>query len=239
MGLGAVDYAVHGPYKSKRVVVTDIDEERLSRAARLIRPEDAKEDGVELIYINTRDAADPVEAIKAANDGEGYDEAFVFAAIPGLIEQADDLLGTDGCLNFFAGPTKNDFKAPFNFYNVHYERTHIVGTSGGSTGDMLESLQLSQEGRINPSYMVTHIGGLDAAPDTILNLTSIPGGKKVIYPHISMPLTAISDFKELGKTNPLFSSLDTICEKNHGVWSGEAETCLLNYFGEEDEARQE
>lgn len=64
--------------------------------------------------------------------GKGYDETFVFAPVKSLIEMADHLLGNDGCLNFFAGPTDNEFSANFNFYNVHYESTHICGTSGGS-----------------------------------------------------------------------------------------------------------
>ncbi|MCV5232194.1 L-sorbose 1-phosphate reductase, partial [Escherichia coli] len=88
-----------------------------------------------------------------------------------------------GCLNFFAGPTDKNFKVPFNFYNVHYESTHIVGTSGGSTGDMVESIDLSSQGKINPSFMITHVGGLQAAPHTLLNQLDIPGGKKLIYPH--------------------------------------------------------
>ncbi len=36
--------------------------------------------------------------------------------------------------NFFAGPTDKNFKVPFNFYNVHYNSTHVVGTSGGLNG---------------------------------------------------------------------------------------------------------
>ena len=64
---------------------------------------------------------------------------------------------------------------------------------------MLESLKLSEEGKINPSYMITHIGGINAAPDTILNLPKIPGGKKLIYPHIKMELTAIEDFEKIMK----------------------------------------
>ena len=42
--------------------------------------------------------------------------------------------------------------------------------------------------------MVTHIGGLNAVVDTVLNLPQIPGGKKLIYNHIDLPLTAIDDF---------------------------------------------
>lgn len=231
MGLGAIDYAINGPYHSKRVVVVDIDEKRLERASELIPVESAAAKGVELIYVNTSQLDAVADYLKGLNGGKGYDEAFVFAAVPALIELGDDILGTDGCLNFFAGPTDNAFKVPLNFYNVHYERTHLVGTSGGSTGDMLECIQLSQEGAINPSFMVTHIGGLDAAPETTLNLPNIPGGKKVIYPHIEMPLTAIEDFERLGKDNPLFAELGRLCAKYRNVWNEEAEKYLLAHNG--------
>lgn len=233
MGIGAIDYAVHGPYNSKRVVVTDINEERLQRAKSLITPEDAAKEGVELHYINTSDNENAVEDLKALNGGKGYDEVFVFAPVKALIEMGDDLLGNDGCLNFFAGPTDNYFKANYNFYNVHYEGTHICGTSGGAPADMIESLELSAAGKINPSYMITHIGGVDAAPDTILNLPTLPGGKKLIYPHIQMPLTAIEDFEVLGKENEMFAELANICQANNNVWCEKAEKYLLKTLAPE------
>ena len=229
MGMGAIDYAVNGPRRPKLVVVVDIDEKRLERAKELITPEHAGKMGVKLVYVNTT-GKDAVSYLKELSDGRGYDDVFVFAPVPALVEQGDDILATDGCLNFFSGPTDSRFKVPFNFYNVHYEGTHIVGTSGGSTGDMLESLELSHQGSINPSFMVTHIGGLNAAPSTILNLPKIPGGKKMIYPHIQMELTAIEDFEKLGKDNALFAELDKICKRKHGIWCEEAEQYLLSYY---------
>ena len=80
---------------------------------------------------------------------------------------------------------------------------------------------------LDPSGLVTHVGGLDAVIDTTLNLPHIPGGKKLIYTHISMPLTAIKSFGEKGKTDPLFNKLAEITEKNMGLWSTEAEKYLL------------
>lgn len=229
MGIGAIDYAVNGPVSSKLIVVTDIDEERLKRAQTLIPEEQALKQGKVLKYVNTKDI-DAVNTLMEISNQEGYDDVFVFAAVAPLIQQADALLRNDGCLNFFAGPTNKAFCVPFNFYQVHYESTHIVGTSGGSTGDMMECLELSSDHKLNPSFMITHIGGINAAPETILNLPNIPGGKKIIYPHIDLPLTAIEDFEELGKTNPLFKQLAILCEKHHQVWNEEAEQYLLNYF---------
>ena len=137
------------------------------------------------------------------------------------------LLGRDGCLNFFAGPTDTEFSALFNFYNVHYESHHIVGTSGGNTDDMNESLAMMAQGSLNPVFMITHIGGLDAVAETTIDLDKIPGGKKLIYTHKKFPLTAIEDFQEKGKTNPLFARLFEICGRHGKLWNVEAENYLL------------
>jgi len=227
MGLGAIDYAVHGDRKPSLLVVTDIDTARLNRASELITVEDAAANGVRLVYVNTAEVSDPVAYIKELNGGNGYDDVLVYAPVKPVVEQADALLGRDGCLNFFAGPTNPEFKAEFNFYNVHYAATHVVGTSGGNTEDMKESIALMQAGRINPAAMITHVGGLDAAIETTLNLPKIPGGKKLIYTNISMPLTAIADFEELGKTDPMFAELARLTAETKGLWNAKAEKYLL------------
>ena len=82
-------------------------------------------------------------------------------------------------------------------------------------------------GKLNPSGLVTHIGGLNAVIDTTLNLPKIPGGKKLIYTQIDLPLAAISDFEELGKTDPMFAELDRLCKANNNLWNPEAEKYLL------------
>jgi threonine dehydrogenase-like Zn-dependent dehydrogenase len=179
---------------------------------------------VELNYVNTGNVDDPVEYLISLNGGKGYDDVFVFAPVKPVVEQGDAILGLDGCLNFFAGPTDKKFSANFNFYNVHYASTHVVGTSGGNTDDMREALKMFSEGILNPASMVTHIGGLDSAAETTLNLPNIPGGKKLIYTGISMPLTAIADFSEKG-----YPELDAICKANNGLWCKEAEDYLLEH----------
>ncbi|MFA7389608.1 MAG: L-sorbose 1-phosphate reductase, partial [Proteiniphilum sp.] len=57
-----------------------------------------------------------------------------------------------------------------------------------------------------------------------------PGGKKLIYTHINMPLTPISDFEKLGEESELFGKLAEICNRHNGLWSVEAESYLLNFF---------
>jgi len=227
MGLGVIDYALHSDRRPKLLVVTDINMVRLNRASLIHTVDEAKKGGVELKYINTNDLENPEEYLISITRGKKYNDVFVLAPVKEVVEQGDRILAEDGCLNFFAGPSDTKFSAMLNFYNVHYASAHIVGTSGGNTQDMIEALQMMEKGIINPAAMITHIGGLNSVVSTTLNLPKIPGSKKLIYTNIEMELTAISDFKKKGKTDPLFTHLAKIVEKNNGLWSIEAEKYLL------------
>ncbi len=237
MGLGHTDYALHGPNPPSLLVVTDIDAGRLARAAEIHTPEDAAGAGVKLEYVNTSNIDDPAAYLRSLTpEQEGYDDVFVLAPVAAVVEQADAILAFDGCLNFFAGPTDTDFSAKVNFYEIHYGMHHYVGTSGGNTEDMRQALDLMSQGRLNPAAMITHVGGLDSAIDTILHLPEIPGGKKLIYTHKKLPLVALSEFAERGKEEPLYAKLAEITERNNGLWSGEAEAYLLEHAPDLDAA---
>jgi len=227
MGLGAIDYALHQERKPSLLVVTDIDDSRLARASCIFTPEHAEKEGVRLIYVNTGKTKEPLKDLMELSGGTGFDDVFIFAPVKPVVEQGDAILSFDGCMNFFSGPTNPEFKAEINFYNIHYGFTHIMGTSGGNTDDMRESLKLMGEGKINPAIMVTHVGGLDSVVETTLNLPQIPGGKKLIYTNISMPLVSLYKLKELGKTDKFYAGLHEIVSKNDYIWSLEAEKYLL------------
>jgi len=170
---------------------------------------------------------DPAAALKELSGGTGYDDVICFAPVKPVVEQADAVLAVDGCLNFFAGPGNQAFSAMVNFYNVHYNRTHVAATSHGNTDDMREAIAMMNAGKLNPAAMITHVGGLDSVVETTKALPKIPGGKKLIYTQIDLPLTAIVDFAEKGKTEPLFAELDRIVKANNGLWCAEAEKYLL------------
>ncbi len=244
MGLAAVDIACHGPEnRPRRLVVTDIDDARLSRAAAIfgLAYENGRAHGTvektDLWFVNTKNLADPVAELKSLNSddtrsgntstGGGYDDIFLFAAVPELITQSSALLGFGGCLNFFAGPTDQKMSAVFNFYNVHYMGHHCVGSSGGDVKDMADAIDWAGKGYLHPEVMVTHVGGLDSAVETTINLPKTPGGKRLIYTHVRMPMTPISDFAKLGETDPFFAALAEICARNRGLWNKEAEDYLL------------
>lgn len=227
MGLGMIDYTLNCDRKPSILVVTDIDDERLNRAASIYTVEDAASKGVKLVYVNTGKMKDSVSSLRDYTDGKGFDDVFVMVPVHQVIEQGDRILGRGGCLNFFAGPSDSNFTSTLNLYDVHYEGHHLIGTSGGNTDDMKEVLNMMADGVINPVALITHIGGLDSVVETTKNLPNIPGGKKLIYTQISLPLTALDDFREKGKTVPLFAGLAEIIEKTNNLWSPEAEEYLL------------
>ena len=227
MGQAAIDYILHCDRRPSLLVVTGRRQEHLDRLAQLLTAEDAAENGVKLYYFNTAACTDPEGELRALTDGKGYDDVLVFAPVTAMVEMGDHLLATDGCLNFFSGPSDKDFKATLNFYNVHYASTHVVGTSGGNTDDMKEAVNMMNAGKINPAILVSHVGGLCAVPEATLHYPEISGSKKLIYTGVDMPLTAIENFEKLGREDPFFAKLNELCMANNGLWSSEAEKYLL------------
>ncbi len=232
MGLGAAEYplALAASAKPRLVVVTDVSKERLARARALFPAEEAKRQGVELVFVDPTEHADQYAYLHGLSGGKGYDDVFVYVPIRELAEVGDRLMAFDGCMNFFAGPSDKNFSASMNLYNCHYTSTHIMGTTGGNTDDLKEALALSASGGLRPAVMVTHVGGMDSIASATANLPSIPGGKKLTYTQFDMPLTPIAEFAELGKTDPLFAKLAASCAAHDGLWNAEAEKILLSHF---------
>ena len=231
MGFAMINYVINREDRRPSLcVVTDIDQARLDRATAIITPEQAALKGIDLKYVNTSGMEDPVRSLKEISGGQGFDDVFVLAPVPAVIEQGDLLLAFDGCLNFFAGPSDPELKARMNFYNVHYAYTHVVGTSGGTKDDMIEALDIISKG-LDPAGLITHIGGLNTVAETTLDLPEIPGGKKLIYTHIDMPLTPLADFDKRGREDLLFAELDRLVKSNKGLWCVEAENLILSWKG--------
>lgn len=227
MGLAAIDVAINIDNGPSLIVVSDIDNGRIARAQAIITPECAKKAGKTLVYLNTAECDDPVAALKKASDGNGFDDIMIFAPVSSVIEQADAIGAKDACINFFSGPTDTSFGAHINFYDVHYASKHIMGTSGGDTQDMSESIRLIETTDLNPAAMVTHIGGLNCVADVVPSLPELRAGKILIYTGLDLPLTAISDFHRLSKNSEMYAKLDELCRKTNMLWNSEAEAFLL------------
>jgi threonine dehydrogenase-like Zn-dependent dehydrogenase len=225
MGIGAVDIAI-GYAEVGQVVVTDLSAERLEFAKKQYTPKKAAELGSELIYLNTSEIEDVASTLIEISDG-GFDDVFVMVPVASLFTLAEKICREDGCINFFAGPPIHDLQGSLNLYRVHYDGIHVVGTAGSIPEDTVDTIKLIEESKINPGALVSHILGPRAVVDTLFAMEKPSGAKKVCYNHIDIPLIAIEDLSELGKTDPLYRALAEIVDKNGGVWCAEAEKYLL------------
>lgn len=218
MGLLAIDYAIHADEKPEKLVVTDIDQEKLDRAKELY-----PSNKVEVEFVNTKDLSieEQEKLLRSKVNGKGYDDLFLLVSVRSLAEMAGRLMNPDGCLNQFAGPVNKSFSANLNFYDVHYNFTHVVGTSGGNAENEAKAAKLIADHKLNVAKVITHVLGLNAAAETTLSQPEIGGGKKLIYTHKKF------DRIELDKVDPE-TKLGKILKKNNGIWSHEAEQWILN-----------
>ena len=225
MGIGTVELAV-GYSGVSQVVVTDLSQERLNFAAEKCSPAKAAKKGVDLHYINTSDIAGPVDFLLELSQG-GFDDVFVMVPVPALFTMAERICREDGCINFFAGPAVHEMQGSLNLYRVDYDGIHVVGTAGSIPEDMTDIISLIEEEKIEPGVLVSHILGLNAAEETLFAMEKPNGAKKVCYNELDLPLIAIADLPELGKTNELYRNLAEIVARNGGLWCAEAEEYLL------------
>ena len=227
MGFLAIDYAIHNDRRPKHLVVTGRTQSKLDMAKRLYPVEEAAKYGVTLTYVLTANEDDIVEELKALTpDAKGFDDIFLMAAKERLVTQAEQLLAYDGCLNFFAGPADSKFASTINFYNIHYNATHFVGTSGSNTQDMKDAIALIENKTVNVAKIATHIMGLNHVCESILNLPKMPGGKKIVYSGKEFPVTDVSAF---GENNELEKHLKELVDAHDGLWNAEAEQYFLEH----------
>lgn len=227
IGSLAVDYAIHNSRRPDVLIVTGSTQAKLDRSRELYSPEEAQKYGVELHYVLTPKGSDFVEELKKYTPGQqGFDDIFLMVAQEDMVTKAEALLAGDGCLNFFAGPADSKFSARMNFYNLHYNATHFVGTSGSNTQDMKDAIACIEQKTVNLSKIATHILGLNDVCDSILKIPELPGGKKIVYSQKNFPLTDVQNFS--GESS-VGAALKELVEKNNGLWSAEAEAYFLEH----------
>lgn len=226
MGMLAIDYALGGPIAPKKVVVTGRSKEKIEHLKNLYQ----SRNGIELEFVDISNVDDQAKLLKDKSTTGSFDDVFVFLPSQELIQLASQLLAIDGCLNFFAGPQDKNFSAEINFYDVHYNFTHIVGTSGGNTNDMREAVKRIESGSVDVAKIVSHIMGIDQASKVTQIQDQIKGGKKLVYTHKKFDLKCIESLDK----NADDITLQKILSKNNGIWSKEAEDYVLNYFPDID-----
>ena len=90
--MGAIDYAINNPdCCPSLLVVTDIDDMRLNKAAAIFSPQKAREKNIDLRYLNTKDI-NAVVKLKETSNGTGYNDVLVMAPVQIVVDQGDAIL---------------------------------------------------------------------------------------------------------------------------------------------------
>ncbi|MCD7898024.1 MAG: zinc-binding dehydrogenase [Planctomycetaceae bacterium] len=200
---------------------TDLSAERLAYMENRLRPL-AERNGVTLVCLNVGQEKDLPGRIRDATGGHGFDDIYVHAPVPKLVEEAADHLADGSVLNVFAGVgigTKANL-SPEIFRRLH---TRLIGSSGSSMEDIVNTLRKLESGRLATRMSLAAVGGIEA---TWLGIKGVKEnrfpGKTVIFPQVNdLPLTGMDHFQDVcAAAAPLLEP--------GNVWTTAAEEAFLD-----------
>lgn len=140
-----------------RVILIDLNADRLAQAAALVHPD--------LTIVSGE--TDPVQAVLAATNGRGVDVVITAAASGAAQEQGLRMLARRGRLSLFGGLAKDAPNITVDANLVHYRELSIVGVNGSSPDHNKQALQLIASGAVPVSDLITHRLPLDRVLDAI------------------------------------------------------------------------
>lgn len=140
-----------------RVILIDLNAERLAQAAALVKPD--------LTIVSGE--TDPVAAVLDATNGRGVDVVITAAASPTAQEQGLRMLARRGRLSLFGGLAKDAPNITVDANLVHYRELTIVGVNGSSPAHNKQALELIASGAVPVADLITHRLPLDRVLDAI------------------------------------------------------------------------
>jgi len=222
MGQMHVQRAVMMNGGPSKILCSDVDNARLNYLKSGVEAT-ALAKGIELVFINPMEAGDAGlrKAIADMTNGNGFDDIVVLAPVAALISAAVEHLAKGGLMNIFAGVPKGTI-ATMDLSGSYMQGSRFVGSSGSKAKDMVDTLALTEAHELPTRDSMAAVGGIDAMADGVraVKAAKFPG-KTVIFPHIKMPLTALTDLDKIAPN--VYAKL-----RNGTFWTQEAEEELLN-----------
>ncbi len=134
-----------------RVILIDLNPERLAAAAALVHPDHT---------VATADQ-DPVAAVLELTGGRGADVVITAAASGAAQEQGLQMLARRGRLSLFGGLPKDAPNITVDANLVHYRELTIVGVNGSTPAHNKHALDLIASGAVPVADLITHRLPLD------------------------------------------------------------------------------
>lgn len=199
MGQMHVQRAVEDAQGPRTIVVSDLDDTRLSKlAARLQHKAAAR--GVKLAMLNPKTFADTAafHAALRAEAPRGFDDIVMLVPVPAVVSEADAMLAEDGVMNVFAGiPAGNE--AVLDMGAIVSGGHRYIASSGSRMDDIRHTLAMTEARQLEPVYALGAIGGMRALKEGIIGVMQARfPGKTVIYPHaVDLPLTGVGQVERI------------------------------------------
>lgn len=228
MGQMHVELALTAPDGPSEILVSDIDNGRISHLAERLAPRAAAL-GRKLEFLNPVELGPERFAERlSAFAPQGFDDVVLLIPNAAAVEQAAGFLNDGALVNLFAGIPAGE-TAPLPIQAIVERQVRFTGSSGSSFDDMADTLRAAAAGEFQPQCALAAIGGMDALKEGLEAVAAgrFPGKTAILPGCPKLPLTALS---ELGRLDPdLPATLD-----EHGNYTRATEAMLLAKWGEEN-----
>jgi threonine dehydrogenase-like Zn-dependent dehydrogenase len=144
-----------------QVIVSEVQEDRARQAA---------EFGADLVVDPGK--RDLKEAVLKATGGRGADVVIVAVGSAALQEQAVELAGRRGRVNFFAGLAAGRDRACVSSNWIHYGQVTVTGTTGSNYRQYRQTVQMLASGRLSLQTLVTARRSLQEIEATLADAAS-------------------------------------------------------------------
>jgi L-iditol 2-dehydrogenase len=167
--IGALHVMMNRLAGATKIIVTDISEARL---------EQIRDFGADIV-INSA-AQELAAEIDRITDGEGVSVVITACSVPAVQQQALELAGVEGRINFFGGMPKGREQVTLNTNLIHYKQLRVLGTTGSTVGDYRESMKLAASGRLKLAGLVSRKFRIEDASEAFAYAASGEGMKTFI-----------------------------------------------------------
>jgi len=169
--IGLMHVAVSKAMGASKVIVSEVDDDRLREAANF---------GADYLINPSRE--DLPSEIKKITGGHGVDVVIVAVGSPVTQQQALSIAAKGGRVNFFGGLPAGKEIVPLNTNLIHYKEIFVFGTSSQSIYDFRKTLELVSAGVLDVKRFLTHHFPLDETAKAFELASSRAGLKVCINP---------------------------------------------------------
>jgi len=157
---------------TRKVILTDIVQERLRLAAQL---------GADVVLHSQ--ASDFRKRVLAETDGKGPDVIITACPVPEVQEWALEMAAVKGRINFFGGLPQDRETIRCRSNLIHYKNLMVTGVTGSSNVQFRRALSLVAAKRVDLHRLISHVFEIEQAKEAFEVAKKGAGLKVVIRPN--------------------------------------------------------